>query len=179
MSSQPPKLPGKTEFRRQESSLKVPETELDLPTFPMLNRDWNRLRRRVSDLANPISWARDLAWSCVTLCGGCLLALIPWLSAYQALDANSKLAFAWVTPGLVIGAGACAVIGIISFVQHSKVDQVIRRDVTHVLEEMDEIGLAPAEAGGASTVHIERRLRELRELRERVAKIAERANPTT
>jgi hypothetical protein len=117
----------------------VSETEMDLPTFPMLVRDWDRIHRRVADLANPISWARDLAWSCVTLCGACLLALIPWLPAYEALGPDSRLTFAWVTPALVIGAIACAVIAAISFVLHSRVDKVIRRDVAHVLEEMDEI----------------------------------------
>jgi hypothetical protein len=158
------KPPEKTQFRRQESQLKVSETEMDLPTFPVLVRDWDRIHRRVSDLANPISWARDLAWSCVALGGACVLALIPWLPAYHALDRDSKLAFDWVTPALVIGAGACAVIAVISFVQHAKVDEVVRRDVSHVLEEMDEIHLPESGKGAAGTppLNFARRLRELR-----------------
>jgi len=136
------KLPAPAEsvFRAPHgSSLKVSETEMDLPTFPVLVRDWSRIRRRVADLANPISWARDLAWSCVSLGAGCLLALIPWLPAYKALGTGSQLEFAWVSPGLVIAGVACAVVATICFVLHSRVDRVIRRDVSHVLEEMDEI----------------------------------------
>jgi hypothetical protein len=134
------KPPDKTEFRSQESHLKVSETEMDLPTFPMLVRDWSRIRRRVSDLANPISWARDLAWSCVSLCAACLVALLPWLSAYDALGNPSRVAFAWITPALLAGAFGSAVVAAISFFLHSKVDSVVRRDVAHVLEEMDETG---------------------------------------
>jgi hypothetical protein len=139
-----PKPPERSAFQVQESSLKVSATKLIYPTFPMPIRDWDRIHRRVSDLANPIPWARDLAWSCVTLCGASLLALIPWLAVYRALDRDSKLTFAWVTPALAIGAVACAVIAIISFVQHSKVDHMTRRDVGHVIEEMDEIRKPPA-----------------------------------
>jgi len=152
---------------------------MDLPTFPMLDRDWSRIRRRVSDLANPISWARDLAWSCVSLGAGCLLVLVPWLPAYEALGRDAQLSFDWVTPSLLISAGACFVIAVISFVQHSRVEKVIRRDVTHVIDEMDEIFKAsptdPGQPPGTSPAQADRRLRELRDLQlERAREIVAR-----
>jgi hypothetical protein len=142
--------PEKTAIRRQGSSLMVPETELEFPSFPTLERDWARLRRRVADLANPIPWARDLGWSCVSLAAAFLLALVPWIPAYGQLPPSGQLGFAWVSPCLVVGAVAAIIVAVLSFVMHANMEKVVKRDVKHVLEDIDEIHpqLSAAVSGG-------------------------------
>jgi hypothetical protein len=142
----PPPLGPPSVLQPQQSTLTIPETKVAFPTFHTVIREWIRLRRDVSNLANPIPWARDLGWSCVSLTAGFLLVLIPWVPAYNQLNSDGRATFAWVTPALGIGAIAAAVVATISFVMHARVEGVVHQDVKDVLEDMDQMH-PPADAG--------------------------------
>jgi len=123
----------------------VVNAELELVTaakeqgFPVMFRDWDRIRALVAALPGPERIASNLAWSCVAVAASAGLALITWPPAYRVLDDKAKLEFAWVTPTLVAIAAACVVIAGISFWFDNHVKRDVLRSSTHICEDMDAI----------------------------------------
>jgi hypothetical protein len=128
----------------EQSALTIPETKMPWPTFPTVQREWYRLRKRVARLANPIPWARDLGWCSVSLAGAAVLGLVGWIPVKAALSREAQFAFAWITGFLIWGVLATALIAFLAFTMYAKTEKVLRSDVEHLLEEMDEMHPAPS-----------------------------------
>jgi hypothetical protein len=129
----------KPEITRQESSLMVPETKVQYPTFPVVIREWFRIRKWVGMLADPVPFLQNAGWACV---GGVLsgvLALIVWIPTYQQLAQPLQDRFAWETPAIFIFTGASILGAGYSFWVSRKVGDVLHRDARMVGEDMDEI----------------------------------------
>src|SRR2546425_8488245 len=126
-----------------QSQLTIAEQKLEMPTFPTIQKDWYRLRKAVSRLANPIPWARDLGWCALTLVFAFSLGFVAWLPVKRELSREAQFAFAWITPLLVVGAAAAVVVMILSFSMYGMTEKILRSNVDHLLEDMDEMHTAP------------------------------------
>src|SRR2546425_3601239 len=107
--------------------------------FPVRHRDWNRIRRRVTQLANPLPNALLVAWICVGIAATALLAWIPWIASYQQLSSDSQLRFAWVTPLMLSVGGAALVLAVIMFWINGRIGQVTQTGVAQLLEDLDDV----------------------------------------
>jgi hypothetical protein len=140
---QQPQQPDQASISGPQSSLTVPEQKLDWPTFPTVQRDWYRLRRQVTKLANPISWARDLGWCMVTTVIGFVLGLITWIPLKSQLSRDAQFTFAPITSILVVGIIAAVLVGTLGFTMYMTTEKALRSDAKDILEFMDEMHKAP------------------------------------
>jgi hypothetical protein len=145
----------------QHSKLSVAGADIDVPTFHVIERDWLRLRGRVSDLGNPLPWARDVLSGSVALLVAFGIAYITWLPIYAALGATNQLRFAWIGPLLLWGAISMVVIAVLSYLMHSAVEDRLRANVGSVLREMDDIHAPPQRVLALRMSRRERLVRKL------------------
>jgi hypothetical protein len=154
--------PPPTNIAQPGATVTHPTHTVQLATVTVFEREWFHLAHEIGRMTNPIPWARELGWSCISLCGAALLALIPWSASYGHLPAAAQQSFEWVTPLLWILALFAAVLATLSFSLFRKVEKVIRSEATSVLEEMEGLHpLPPRTDQGAARGRIARLRRRM------------------
>jgi len=111
----------------------------------VLRKDWNRIRRCVGELAQPVRYASNLAWTMVGIAISAVLALLPWQGAKAELSLAAQVKYAWISPALVIAATAAAIIAVFGFLFARSFAKRERTDVRGILADMDGIH-APAQS---------------------------------
>jgi hypothetical protein len=127
---------------------------IDPGSFLVSRSDWSLLYKRVDELKDLHSWmeiAKNAMWLCIGLGPPSALAWLTSVSAYQQkpdalLSAAAYLAGAITIASIIVGIGAF-------FFQRSIAGQA-RREVRHVVEDMDRMyapHALPSEKGTATS----------------------------
>lgn len=139
MAVNPEPAPVPSEVKQEQSLLKVPETQVLFPTFPMVIREWFRLRKWVGMLADPAPFLENVGWACVGGLISGILALIVWIPTELQLAQPVQDKFAWETPVILVFMAASLLGCVYSFWVKREVSDVVRRDARMVADDMDHI----------------------------------------
>jgi cytochrome bd-type quinol oxidase subunit 2 len=101
--------------------------------------DWERIRRCVARLKNPVPYLTQVGWTFVGVCISSGLAYLAWRGTEAQLNRSQKYDNRWVTPTLVVVSAAAALIAILAFVTAAQVRRQTRVDVDELLVDMDSV----------------------------------------
>ena len=134
----------------EPSNFRLPAPTLTVRSesvFPVRPMDWKRIRDCVERLPEPERFVQNLAWACIGISIGALLAVLPRAPAYEQLAPDVQLKYAWVAPALLILAAAALVVGVACLLLLRKVRATIVVSKEHVLADMDAIYTVDSQSG--------------------------------
>jgi len=118
----------------------------------MRHTDWRQLQKKLERIKNPTPSLSALAWTCVGVAAGSVVAYLPWTAAYAELPPKAQLHYSYISPLLVILAIAAAFLSIVLFIVNYNLRKVNVVSIDNVLEDMNEIYQPyDAKAGAAAT----------------------------
>jgi hypothetical protein len=112
---------------------------IDPGSFLVSRSDWTLLYRRVDELKDLHSWmeiAKNTMWLCIGLGPTSALAWLTSVSAYEQRPDNLQNVAAYLAGAITI---ASIIVGIGAYLFQRSISGQARREVRHVIEDMDRI----------------------------------------
>lgn len=121
----------------------LPPSELTVgrsqKAFPVLHRDWRRVRRGLVELLEPMPLYREAAWGCAAIAFSALLGWIGWGPIYAGMSNDQKLANAAQGPFMVVAAVAFTIGAIVFGLADRALRARTRTTAESLVTDMDEI----------------------------------------
>jgi hypothetical protein len=120
----------------------LPPAELTVTVeknIPIRCMDWNRLRRKIANLPEPIASPASAGWAFVGIAAAATIAYFPWVAVDSDLPIKAQQHYAYISPVLVTTAGAAITIALYAFFEDRKQRRTQRASVNEVLADMDDI----------------------------------------
>jgi hypothetical protein len=112
---------------------------IDPGSFLVSRSDWSLLYKRVDELKDLHSWmeiAKNTMWLCIGLAPPSALAWIASVSAYQQKPDNLQNVAAYLAGAITV---ASIIAGVGAFLVQRSISDQARREVRHVIEDMDRM----------------------------------------
>jgi hypothetical protein len=132
-----PESPDQVVFQPPPRTLTVPAGDEEVLMVP--RRDWDRLYRCVGAITQSPKYMFNFAWTMIGVGTASILAWLPWQAADSQLSHASQLHYAWVSPVLVVGAIAAAILATFGFAVATTNSRQSSTEVSDVLEDMKMI----------------------------------------
>jgi hypothetical protein len=124
------------------SEILLPPAELTVTVeknIPIRCMDWNRLRRNIANLPEPLASPASAGWAFVGIAAAATIAYFPWAAAYSDLPIKAQQHYAYISPALITTAVAAIMIALYAFCEDKKQRGTRKSSVNQVLADMDDI----------------------------------------
>jgi hypothetical protein len=120
----------------------LPPAELTVPVekhFPIRCMDWNRLRRKIADLSDPLTSLASVGWTLVGIAAAAAIAYFPWVAVDSGLPVKVQQHYAYISPLLRSTVAASILIALYVFFEDKKTAKTRKASVNEILADMDDI----------------------------------------
>ncbi|MGH7870551.1 MAG: hypothetical protein ACREP9_23615 [Candidatus Dormibacteraceae bacterium] len=120
----------------------LPPAELTVPVerhFPIRCMDWNRLRRKIASLPDPLAPLASVGWAFVGIAAAAAIAYFPWTAMDSGLPIKIQQRYAYISPVLASMAIGSIMFALYAFFEDKKTAKMRKSSVNEVLADMDDI----------------------------------------